>query len=148
MKIKRRDDREDTRDKNADDRRAGVSVVEAEANKALLESLLNQMNMRIEGYESAIREMQTAHARDIAEVKADNKQLERRVQDLTSTLRDWQLGNRVPRGQVLIPVREIRKVRERAAGLLDSSWYPGEDPGPDDPASIVARITPVDPPRS
>lgn len=141
--LKRRDAREDARDEAADHRRAGLSVVEAEANSKALDMLLNQMNTRIQGYEQSIREMQAAHATDIAEVKAENKLLERRVGDLSKTLQDWQLGNRVPRGQVLVPIREIRKVREREPGLLDASWYPGEDTDID--PSMVARITPMGP---
>ena len=143
--VNRRDKRTDAREDNRRARDKEISVVEADANRSVLDVLLREMRDRIDSYEEMIRTMRDQTARDIAEVKAENRVLDRQVQDLQRTLRDWQLGNRTPRGQVLIPIRELRMIRERAPGLLNSSWYPGEDAETDDP-SIVARITRL-PPR-
>lgn len=144
--VKRRDDRTDSAQTEERARAKEVSVVEAGANAAILQTLLIEMRARIDSYEGSIREMRDTHVRDMADVKAENRQLDRQVQDLRSALRDWQLGNQVPRGQVLLPLREVRRIREHSPGLLDSPWYPGEADAhtttPGDP-SIVARITPM-----
>lgn len=144
-RMKKRDEKDDAKVLAAkglvDDQRQ-ISVVAAGANASILETLLKEMRDRIDSYEGMIREMKDLHAKDIAELKAENKILDRQVRDLQITLRDWQLGNKVPRGQVLIPLRELKKIRERHPGLLDMAWYAGEDITEDDP-SIVARITPL-----
>ncbi len=141
-RMRRRDDA----DRESASRHHGLSVVEAEANSTVLHTLLEQMNARIAGYEQSIRDMQESHARDIAEVKTENRSLERQVADLRRTLQDYQLGNRVPRGYALLPLREVYRIRERAAGVLESPWYPGEDASSTDP-SVIARITPIVPPE-
>jgi len=143
-RMKRRDDQSDVRHAEQTKRSNELSVVEAGANAAILQTLLTEMRGRIDSYEASIRDMRDMHVKDMAEVKAENRQLDRQVQDLRASLRDYQLGNRVPRGQVLLPLREVRRLREKYAGALDASWYPGEDLDPEDPASsIVARITPM-----
>lgn len=121
-----------------------VSVIDAQGNLDVLKVLLQETRDRVDGYESSIREMREAHARDMGELKAENRSLERRVSDLQTTLRDYQLGNRVPRGMVLLPLREVRKVRERVPGVLDQPWYPGEDDNPGSPG-VDVRLTPLPP---
>ncbi len=131
---------------------ARVAEINASVADKSLDRMFSQMEARITGYEQSIREMQAAHARDIAEVKTENRQLERQLADLRRTLQDYQLGNRVPRGYVLLPMREIRRVREREPGLLDASWYPGEDteeegepPMPVAPRRLIRGDPPVRP---
>lgn len=143
--VKRRDDRSDARDAERRTTAKELSVVEADANRSVLDVLLREMRDRIDSYEQMIREMKDQHSRDIADVKAENRLLDRQVRDLQITLRDWQLGNRTPRGQVLIPIREVRDIRDRAPGLLNSNWYPGEDAEPvgGEDQSVIARITPM-----
>lgn len=143
--LSRRDKRTDDRQAEKRTRDREMSVVEADANRNVLDVLLREMRDRIDSYEGMIRDMRDQHTRDLAEVKAEARVLDRQVRDLQVTLRDWQLGNRTPRGQVLIPLREIQRLRERHPGVLDSNFYPGEDLAGDDP-SIVARITPMLPP--
>lgn len=142
--LTRRDKRTDDRNTERRTHDRELSVVEADANRNVLDVLLREMRDRIDSYENMIRDMRDQHTRDLAEVKAEARVLDRQVRDLQVTLRDWQLGNRTPRGQVLIPLREIQNLRERHPGVLDASWYPGEDTAADDP-SIVARITPLPP---
>lgn len=148
--VKRRDDRSDADRADRAKRATDVSVVEAGANATVLKTLLEQMQARIDGYEGSIRDMRDTHVRDMAEIKAENRQLDRQVQDLRAALRDYQLGNRVPRGQVLLPLREVRRIRELHPGLLNADEYPGEEDVTDGPRGVVARITPVtpQPPRS
>jgi hypothetical protein len=136
--VTRRGERADREDED----RKQVSVVEAQGNLAVLKVLLEETRDRVTGYEAAIQQMRADYARDMAEVKAENRSLARQVSDLRATLQDYQLGNRVPRGMVLLPVREVRKLRERVPGLLDHPWYPGEDE-PAVPGSVDVRLTPL-----
>jgi hypothetical protein len=138
--VTRRGEREDA---DAADRKQ-LSVIEGQGNLEVLKILLQETRDRVTGYEGAIQQMRADHARDLAEVKAENRSLARQVSDLRATLQDYQLGNRVPRGMVLLPVREVRKLRERAPGLLDHPWYPGEDE-PAVPGSVDVRLTPLAP---
>lgn len=121
-----------------------VSAVEAQGNLDVLKVLLTETKHRVDGYERSISEMKASHAADIRELKTENKSLERQVADLRMTLQDYQLGHRVPRGMVLIPLTEVRIIRERAPGLLSSRWYPGEHEQ-DPPAYADVRLTPLPP---
>lgn len=121
-----------------------VAQVSAQGNLDVLRVLLEETRDRVNGYESQIVQMRADHARDMGELKAENRSLERRVSDLQATLRDYQLGNRVPRGMVLLPLREVRKIRETVPGLLNHDWYPGEAEA-GDPGSVDVRLTPLPP---
>lgn len=137
--VTRRGDRADTvRAENKE-----VATVSAQGNLDVLKVLLEETRDRVNGYEGQIIQMRADHARDLAEVKAENRSLERRVSDLQATLRDYQLGNRVPRGMVLLPLREVRKVRETVPGLLNHDWYPGEDDSGQSGGSVDVRLTPL-----
>lgn len=150
--VTRRGDRADA----AVVERRQVSVVEAEGNLAVLKALLTETRDRVNGYEKSISEMKAAHAADISELKTENRSLNRQVADLRQSLQDYQLGVRTPRGMVLVPVREIKQIRENHPGILEQRWYPGELEGmePQGPStnpmgdgpSIHARITRIDPP--
>lgn len=120
-----------------------VATVSAQGNLDVLKVLLEETRDRVNSYEGQILQMRADHARDMGELKAENRSLERRVSDLQATLRDYQLGNRVPRGMVLLPLREVRKVRETVPGLLDHPWYPGEDEAAT--GSVDVRLTPLPP---
>lgn len=120
--VLRRNDREDAA--RADHR--AVSAVEAQGNLEVLKVLLTETKARVDSYEKQILDLKASHAADISELKTENRSLNRQVADLRMTLQDYQLGNRVPRGMVLIPVTELRAIRERQPGLLLSRWYPGE----------------------
>jgi hypothetical protein len=142
--VTRRGDRSDA--VTAD--RKQLSVVEAEGNLEVLKILLVETRDRLNGYEGAIQQMRADHLRDITDLKAENRVLERQVSDLRATLQEYQLGNRVPRGMVLLPLREVRRVRERVPGLLDHPWYPGEEDGTAagaGPGSVDVRLTPLPP---
>lgn len=127
----------------ADNRK--LSVIEGQGNLDVLKVLLQETRDRVDGYEASIQQMRADHARDMGELKAENRSLERRVSDLQATLQDYQLGNRVPRGMVLLPRREVRKIREKAPGLLDHPWYPGEDDSAANGPSVDVRLTPLPP---
>lgn len=123
--------------------RRQVTAVSAEGNLEVLRVLLQETKDRVDGYERSIADMKAAHAADIRELKTENRQLTAQVDDLRRTLQDYQLGNRVPRGYVLVPLIEIKRIREAHAGLLSQRWYPGEHElveGAEGP-SIHARIT-------
>jgi hypothetical protein len=145
--------RGDRADAAAADRKQ-VTVVEAQGNLDVLKVLLTETKNRVDGYEKAIADLKASHTADIRELKVENKSLERQVNDLRLALQDYQLGNRVPRGMVLVPVREVKRIRESHPGLLEQRWYPGElegstegPPGPGvDGRSIVARVTRLDGP--
>lgn len=129
--------------------RKAVAAVDAQGNLEVLKVLLQETKSRVDGYEAAITELKASHAADIRELKTENRSLERQVSDLRISLQDYQLGNRVPRGMVLVPVAELRRIRESQPGLLMQRWYPGELES-DAPAgpSIVARVTRLDGPHS
>lgn len=140
--------RGDKADAVAKDRRE-VDAVSAQGNLEVLRVLLTETKNRVDGYEAAISELKASHSADIRELKTENRNLERQVNDLRQTLQDYQLGVRVPRGMALLPLRELRGIRERHAGLLEQRWYPGEHepPEPSSPAdgpTINARITRID----
>ena len=120
-----------------------VSAVEAQGNLEVLKVLLTETKARVDSYERSISEMRASHSADIRELKTENKSLERQVADLRATLQDYQLGNRTPRGMVLVPLSEVRAIRERSPGLLSARYYPGEheDPGP----HVDVRLMPLPP---
>lgn len=139
--VARRGDRADAQKAQSKE----VATVSAQGNLDVLRVLLEETRDRVNGYEVAIQQMRADHAADISELKTENRSLERRVSDLQATLRDYQLGNRVPRGMVLLPLREVRKVREQVPGLLDHPWYPGEDDIAGPGNGVDVRLTPLPP---
>lgn len=133
-----------------------VATVNAAGNLEVLKVLLTETKDRVDGYERAIAELKASHSADIRELKVENRELERQVNDLRIALQDYQLGNRVPRGMVLVPVHEIKAIRELHPGLLQQRWYPGEleavgtpppggGLGEEEGPSIHARITRLPP---
>lgn len=140
--VARRNERDDT--ERADHR--ATNAIEAQGNLDVLKVLLTETKQRVDGYERTIADLRASHAADIREVKTENRSLERQVADLRATLQDYQLGHRVPRGMVLIPLNELRTIRERQPGLLISSYYPGEhDNEPPPGAWTDVRLTPLPP---
>lgn len=130
------------------DRAQSVAVAEVSAagNLEVLKVLLTETKERVDSYEKAIADLKASHSADIRELKTENRNLERQVADLRLALQEYQLGNRVPRGYVLVPVSELRRLREMHPGLLEQRWYPGEmDSGMEGP-SINARITRIEGP--
>lgn len=127
--LRRRDAREDARDVRSE------KVTELEG------------TFGIEAMKMAIAETrgQVATLRaDMGELKKENKELERQVEDLRRTVQDYQRGIRVPFGMVLIPLAEVRAIRERAPGVLSQRAYPGEfEDGP--PGYVDVRMSPLPP---
>lgn len=149
--VTRRGDARDAEQKSNKE----VATVNAEGNLEVLRVLLTETKDRVDSYERSIADLKASHSADIRELKTENRNLERQVADLRLALQEYQLGNRVPRGYVLVPFSEIKRIREQHAGLLLQRWYPGEleaaEPGPagaggPGAASIVAQITRLDPP--
>lgn len=140
--VVRKNERDDS---DRADHRAAYAI-EAAGNLDVLKVLLTETKQRVDSYERTITELRASHAADIRELKTENRSLERQVADLRATLQDYQLGLRVPRGMVLIPLVELRNVRERAPGILVSSYYPGEhDSDPPPGAYADVRLTPLPP---
>lgn len=125
----------------ADTRAAAEST--AQANQTMFETLTAQVDARLSDYRSQIDSMRKEHAEQITELKAENKVLGRRVEDMGRTLRDYQMGLQVPRGMVLVPLSDIRQMRSEHPGVLPRPWYVGEDDMPPPSGSIDARITPL-----
>lgn len=137
--VTRRGDRADA----ARDDARHVTAVEAQGNLEVLKVLLQETKARVDSYEKTISELRASHAADIRELKTENRSLERQVADLRATLQDYQLGHRVPRGMVLIPLAELKAIRERSPGLLSARWYPGEHEDPNGPPFADVRLTPL-----
>jgi hypothetical protein len=142
--VERRGARQDAAEADAKQ----VTAVSAEGNLEVLKVLLTETKNRVDGYEKAIADLKASHAADMRELKVENRNLERQVNDLRVALQDYQLGNRVPRGMVLVPLHEIKRLRETHSGALLQRWYPGEldGEGPQTAPgrSITAQITRLD----
>lgn len=129
--LKRRDAREDARDVRSE------KLAEAEGNFGI-----EAMRMAINETKGQIATLRG----DVGDLRAKNEMLERQVGDLRRTVEDYQRGLRVPLGMVLIPLAEVREIRERAAGLLRERAYPGEHAELPPAGSVDVRMFPLPPP--
>lgn len=105
-----------------------------------------QGNIGLEALKLSIaetREQMAGLKGDVTALKAENQSLERKVDDLRRVVEEYRSGLRVPVGQVLIPLPEVRAIREQAAGLLKRGAYPGEFE--DGANSIDVRMYPLPP---
>lgn len=107
-----------------------VAEVAAKANETMLERLTAQVDARLEDYRTQIAAMREEHTAEIGQLRKENRELERRVEDLRRTVSDYQNGLQVPRGMVLIPLDDVRQMRGNNPGVLPRRWYVGEDEMP------------------